>query len=462
MLDHVSAFDCDGRVARVSGLECDGMLNTFTIQPPYLPCKAVAGPCGRCLPSCGHPCQAHCDRSWREISLGTPLRLPARDGSCFTVTAYDANHMRGSAMFLFEGAWKDPLGRACRRILHTGDACLDTETIARVPMTVGPGPLVDILLLDCTFGDFPWDFKDRDAVVEELLKGVDAYSTTARVYVAAPLGNEGLLARICQKYNTKVFVAAAAPATNCKPAKRSRDIAASGGGDDRPARKDANAAELSIRQAAERWQTNGGTLREEQSGVAQARSARRDSDSRAEWDAASRRRAELRALGLEGELLTAESSARFHLLHTLEGLPSTAHKSKSDFFQGERAVLKDVNNGAQELASAPGETLQGSMLDPSSLSETAADVNSGEKPPMYIRTSAQILKTLTQDFKMQLTKSGCAFQGGQDSNLLRGFISHHSSQRQLIAAVRSWQPAHVMVTAGAIGGELKKILTSLP
>ncbi|BGP19562.1 hypothetical protein JCM10213_000162 [Rhodosporidiobolus nylandii] len=53
----------------------------------------------------------------KEIPYNTPTRIAGPAGMEVTVTALDANHCPGSAMFLIDGT--GPLGRRC--VLHTGD-----------------------------------------------------------------------------------------------------------------------------------------------------------------------------------------------------------------------------------------------------------------------------------------------------------------------------------------------------
>lgn len=64
----------------------------------------------------------------------------------FTVTALDAGHCPGACMLLFRGSFGS--------ILHSGDCRLTPEVLRAVEKEL-EGEQLDLLYLDCTFGDLP-------------------------------------------------------------------------------------------------------------------------------------------------------------------------------------------------------------------------------------------------------------------------------------------------------------------
>eukprot|EP00198_Chlamydomonas_reinhardtii_P000460 XP_001689795.1 artemis-related DNA-crosslink repair exonuclease [Chlamydomonas reinhardtii] len=204
---------------------------------------------------------------FHTLELGVRTKV-SYGGTTFDVTALDANHCPGSAMFLFQGAFGN--------ILHTGD-CRFTDDVVRSvrqalgrshehgwggeggggvgPVAGGAGavasgaaaaPLdctidadggeaggdsggggggdqerLDLVYLDCTFADLPLDFPTREDAVRQagqLIRRWAATTTNAaaaasssgprpHVYLAADmLGQEPLLALVGAEFGQPVYV----------------------------------------------------------------------------------------------------------------------------------------------------------------------------------------------------------------------------------------------------------------
>ncbi|KAG2424636.1 hypothetical protein HXX76_014361 [Chlamydomonas incerta] len=183
---------------------------------------------------------------FHTLELGARTKV-SYDGTTFDVTALDANHCPGSAMFLFQGAFGN--------ILHTGD-CRFTEVVVRSVQEAlgrghqhgwggegggavgaagasgataaaaaaaeelegtggdvegaaggGGGERLDLVYLDCTFADLPLDFPTREDAVRQAEQLIRRVGPGARVYLAADmLGQEPLLALAGSAFNKPVYV----------------------------------------------------------------------------------------------------------------------------------------------------------------------------------------------------------------------------------------------------------------
>lgn len=143
-----------------------------------------------------------------EIYLNKDKSLKA------TVTLYDANHIIGSVMFLFQGFFG--------RIFHTGDFRFDEkmfhECTTLYPSSLGhhsppwqhiPKSLqIDELILDNTYCDPIFQFPKRDRCVREIISIIDQ-NKPCDVYISTyNLGKEEILIELAEHYNTRVVVSA--------------------------------------------------------------------------------------------------------------------------------------------------------------------------------------------------------------------------------------------------------------
>ena len=117
------------------------------------------------------------------------------------VTALDAKHVPGSAMFLLQ--WKDAV------VLHTGDfRCEEAEDMALEVLERTGGRGVDVLYVDNTYGtETSPSAPPRGVVLAELVERVCTFPDDTRFFVAVDtLGKEEMLEALARALRTKVVV----------------------------------------------------------------------------------------------------------------------------------------------------------------------------------------------------------------------------------------------------------------
>lgn len=92
----------------------------------------------------------------RPVGLGDPVSVSQGDLE-FTLTAFDANHCPGAAMFLIE--------TGVERILVTGDFRLDDGMREILPHFSG----IDHLLVDVTYDDPGYEFPTQEKVIADMV-----------------------------------------------------------------------------------------------------------------------------------------------------------------------------------------------------------------------------------------------------------------------------------------------------
>ncbi|KAG1328142.1 5' exonuclease Apollo [Cocos nucifera] len=144
------------------------------------------------------------DSLFVEIEVGKSVVIDDPDGT-FSVTAFDANHCPGAAMFLFEGEFGS--------ILHTGDCRLTTDCLQHLPIKYiskkGRETLchLDYLFLDCTFGRCSLKFPSKQAAIQQVINCIWKHPHAPFVFLACDLlGQEEILVEISKTFGSKIFV----------------------------------------------------------------------------------------------------------------------------------------------------------------------------------------------------------------------------------------------------------------
>ncbi|XP_047042880.1 5' exonuclease Apollo-like, partial [Lolium rigidum] len=133
-----------------------------------------------------------------EMELGKRLVVRDPDGD-FSVTAYDANHCPGAAMFLFEG----PFGK----ILHTGDCRLTSNFVQNLPLKVEENNCrLDNVYLDCTFSEFPM-FPSKELAIQQVIACILKHPHAPFVYLHCErLGHEEILLEVSRAFGSKIYL----------------------------------------------------------------------------------------------------------------------------------------------------------------------------------------------------------------------------------------------------------------
>ncbi|KAJ6815136.1 5' exonuclease Apollo [Iris pallida] len=139
-----------------------------------------------------------------EIGIGETVVIDDPDVP-FSVTAFDANHCPGAAMFLFEGEFGN--------VLHTGDCRLTPDCLQCLPMKYitkrGRENLchLDYLILDCTFGRCSLKIPSKQSAVQQVINCIWKYPSAPVVYLACDmLGQEEILVELSRTFGSKIYV----------------------------------------------------------------------------------------------------------------------------------------------------------------------------------------------------------------------------------------------------------------
>ena len=128
------------------------------------------------------------------------------EGESFTVTAIDAGHCKGSAMFLFEGKFG--------KFLHTGD--FRREDLCNADLTKTPLPPyldrnltapIDVLYLDNTFNHTAYDHPPREKALEQIVKLVSEFEPERPIILGIDsLGKEEVIIALAEATKSKVHL----------------------------------------------------------------------------------------------------------------------------------------------------------------------------------------------------------------------------------------------------------------
>lgn len=143
-----------------------------------------------------------------DINKAYKLYLDKEKRLHCTVRLFDANHIFGSMMFLFEGYFG--------RYLHTGDmrfheymwkeyTKLFPPELPRTPEGLPRSIQIDELILDNTYCDPVFNFPQRELCVKMVMDLIDA-NIPCDVHLSSyTTGKEELFIEIAKKYNTKIY-----------------------------------------------------------------------------------------------------------------------------------------------------------------------------------------------------------------------------------------------------------------
>ncbi|XP_072964106.1 uncharacterized protein [Typha angustifolia] len=139
-----------------------------------------------------------------ELEVGESVFIDDPEGA-FSVTAYNANHCPGAAMFLFEGEFGN--------LLHTGDSRLTPDCLQNLPLKYiakkGRETVchLDYLFLDCTFGRCSLKFPSKQSSIQQVISCIWKHPHAPVVYLACDLlGQEEILVQVSQTFGSKIFV----------------------------------------------------------------------------------------------------------------------------------------------------------------------------------------------------------------------------------------------------------------
>lgn len=136
----------------------------------------------------------------KELEVGQSYLIPLDEGSnTITVTVFDANHVPGAVMFLFQGYFGN--------ILYCGDMRWSPEMLEDpVLQNVVSHRELDILYLDNTYSAPYCQFPSREEVKKQIFQIIDGYPDHEIKIGINTLGRERLLEEIAQRYREKILV----------------------------------------------------------------------------------------------------------------------------------------------------------------------------------------------------------------------------------------------------------------
>lgn len=136
--------------------------------------------------------------AWVLLDYHEPVRVVGDGGENARVTALDAGHCAGSAMFLFD--------TDAGNVLHTGDARLTEEVVDAVLDALEGQPLHG-LHCDATFGGVEAPLPSVETSVLRFQSLVASVPRAARVYIAADtLGTEPILECVVDEFGQRVWL----------------------------------------------------------------------------------------------------------------------------------------------------------------------------------------------------------------------------------------------------------------
>lgn len=125
----------------------------------------------------------------------------------FKVSAFDANHIMGSCMFIFEGKFG--------RILYTGDfrftqemllnECLYPSSL-RKDKNIGISKHIDLLILDNTFCDPMYNFPTQSEAFIQIVKIIQDHPLHKVIMFLYNVGKEELLIKLAHVFSTTVIL----------------------------------------------------------------------------------------------------------------------------------------------------------------------------------------------------------------------------------------------------------------
>ena len=121
--------------------------------------------------------------------MGEPFLLSLENDETISVTALDANHCPGSAMFLFRGAFG--------AVLHTGDFRLHPTMLDTAPLS---GISLTHMILDTTYNDPSYSFPSQECASRTILDIVIRHRATGHRVIMGmdTVGKEELLLMIAK------------------------------------------------------------------------------------------------------------------------------------------------------------------------------------------------------------------------------------------------------------------------
>ncbi|XP_057373716.1 5' exonuclease Apollo-like [Daphnia carinata] len=139
-----------------------------------------------------------------EIGVSHMLPLPAEHGTsgeskCISVTLIDANHIKGSVMYLFEGSFG--------RVLYTGDfrwceAMMSDPVLKDLSESKG----LNLLYVDNTFEFIGNEFPTRENCMTEVLQIMRKHPYHRIIFGCQTIGKEDVLLRAALERKEKVYV----------------------------------------------------------------------------------------------------------------------------------------------------------------------------------------------------------------------------------------------------------------
>jgi len=131
------------------------------------------------------------------IMIDLPSAYGTEESQLISVTPIDANHIKGSVMFLFEGRFG--------KILHTGDFRLCDSMLQNPTLKmISESESLDLLYVDNTFEETGNEFPVREQAMQEVMAIVRNHKYHRIIFGCQTIGKEDVLVRVARELKVSI------------------------------------------------------------------------------------------------------------------------------------------------------------------------------------------------------------------------------------------------------------------